>query len=127
MAKYKNVRYEFVEITKALADEPRVRILCMLNGRELCVCQIVDVLGLAPSTVSKHLSILHHAGLIEGRKEGRWVYYRISNGSGQSEVQKALYWVSDSLAHDSQTEDDRKKLEDVLKIYKKQRYGQKAK
>ncbi|MCL6473121.1 MAG: metalloregulator ArsR/SmtB family transcription factor [Firmicutes bacterium] len=109
---------KFIEVTKAIADESRVRILFMLNGHELCVCQIVEVLGLAPSTVSKHLSILRHAGLIEGRKEGRWIYYRISNRSSDIEAQKALAWVHESLARDSQTQKDLRKLKAVLKIDK---------
>ena len=118
MAKYKDEMRKFIEVTKAIADESRVRILFMLNGYELCVCQIVEVLGLAPSTVSKHLSILRHAGLVEGRKEGRWIYYRISNESGNTEAQKALAWVHESLARDGQTQKDLKKLKAVLKIGK---------
>jgi len=65
-------------ITKALSDANRVRILCALWERgELCVCQIQELLGLAPSTTSKHLSILASAGLVDVRKEARWAYYRI--------------------------------------------------
>jgi len=60
MAKYGVYMFEFMNITKALADENRVRILMALNGRdELCVCQLIDMLQLAPSTVSKHLFISH--------------------------------------------------------------------
>lgn len=65
--------FNFINITKALAEENRVRILLALEGRELCVCQIFELLDLAPSTVSKHLSILRQARLVEGRKEGRWM------------------------------------------------------
>jgi len=50
----------------------------MLSGGELCACQIIEMLGLAPSTVSKHMSILRQAGLVETRKEGRWIYYRLA-------------------------------------------------
>jgi ArsR family transcriptional regulator len=67
----------YLRVTKALSDSNRVRMLCALRGGELCVCQLIELLGLAPSTVSKHLSIMHQAGLIESRKEGRWVYYRL--------------------------------------------------
>ncbi len=62
-----------MKITKALADENRVRMLLALKGGELCVCQITELFGLAMSTVSKHLSILYQAGLTESRKEGRWI------------------------------------------------------
>ena len=62
-----------MKVAKALSDETRVRILAMLSFGELCVCDIIDVLGLAPSTVSKHLSILYQAHLINARKEGKWI------------------------------------------------------
>ena len=58
---------DFMAITKALSDPGRVRILLALRRRELCVCQIAELFGFAPSTMSKHLSILHHAGLIQSR------------------------------------------------------------
>ena len=69
---------EFMAAAKALADENRVRVLLFLrDGKELCLCQIVEMLGLAPSTVSKHMAVLYQAGLVESRKEGRWIYYRL--------------------------------------------------
>ena len=58
---------DVVTIAKALSDENRVLILTILEGRELCVCQVIELLGLAPSTVSKHLSILKQARLVDGR------------------------------------------------------------
>ncbi|NQU38590.1 MAG: winged helix-turn-helix transcriptional regulator [Lentisphaerae bacterium] len=72
----------YLAITKALSDPNRVRMLCALRDGELCVCQLIELLGLAPSTVSKHLSVLNHAELIESRKEGRWVYYRLPRKRG---------------------------------------------
>src|ERR1051325_2974904 len=71
----------FMTITKALSDPGRVRILLALRRGELCVCQITELFGLAPSTVSKHLSVLTHAGLVVPRKEERWVYYRLPDKS----------------------------------------------
>ena len=68
---------KLVNIFKSLADGSRLRIVKMLQARELCVCEITETLGLAPSTVSKHLSILKAAGVIEDRKDGKWVYYRL--------------------------------------------------
>ena len=59
---------ETLRVTKALSDLQRVRILMLLRGGELCVCQIVEVLALAPSTISKHLSLLSAAGLVDWRK-----------------------------------------------------------
>ncbi len=68
---------EFMSIVRALADENRVRALLALREGELCVCQIIELLNLAPSTVSKHMSILKQARLVEAAKRGRWVYYRL--------------------------------------------------
>ncbi|HSW02527.1 MAG TPA: metalloregulator ArsR/SmtB family transcription factor [Sedimentisphaerales bacterium] len=65
---------DVLDLTKAMADGNRLRVLMALTGGELCVCQIVELLQLAPSTVSKHMSILRQAGLVEGRKDGRWMY-----------------------------------------------------
>ena len=83
---------EFMAVTKALADPNRVRILLALRRGELCVCQITELFGLAPSTVSKHLSILHHAGMIQSRKSERWVYYRLPDRTAPVAVREALDW-----------------------------------
>lgn len=105
----------FMSVTKALSDENRVRILLMLCKEELCVCQIIDVLGLAPSTVSKHLSILRQAHLINGRKDGRWMYYRLSEDA-PTEALSAILWVKDSLAGGKRVEEDSERLKDALEV-----------
>lgn len=87
---------EFMAITKALADENRTRVVMFLRHGELCVCQIVEMLGLAPSTVSKHLDILHQAGLLESRKDGRWIYYRLSEQASPCALE-AIRWVRQCL------------------------------
>ena len=103
MAKYRNEDWsDFVEITRALGDENRLKILAMLEISEMCVCQITDILkssrsfGLAPSTVSKHLSILHSAGLIISSKRGRWVYYSL-NVDSIPLIEKTLKFVLESI------------------------------
>ena len=93
---------EFLEITKALSDINRVRILMALGKRELCVCQITEFLGLAPSTVSKHMSILDHARLVESRKDGRWVYYRLASEDAPRIVSRALVWTIEILENDKE-------------------------
>lgn len=103
-----------LRVTKALADLQRVRILMMLGPGELCVCQIIEVLALAPSTVSKHLSILSAAGLVDSRKDGRWMYYRLPEGAGEVLVRSALKWLGDALAKDETVERDRKHLRSVV-------------
>ncbi len=102
-------------ITKALADANRVRVLLALQAGELCVCQITELFGFAPSTVSKHLSILHQAGLVQSRKSERWVYYRLPDATAPIAVREALGWVHKSLAKADETKADAKKLKAILK------------
>jgi ArsR family transcriptional regulator len=106
---------DFMAITKALSDPCRVRILLALRNGELCVCQITELFGFAPSTVSKHLSILHRAGLIMSRKSERWVYYRLAEKSAPVAVREALDWVHKSLARTEEADADAKKLKQILK------------
>lgn len=106
----------FIAITKAMADPQRARILMALAGRELCVCQITELLGLAPSTISRHLSVLSNAGLVEATKKGRWVYYRLAGKEAGADVRGALRWAAASLAESPEIEKDRKRLEKILRI-----------
>ena len=92
--------FDFVTICRALGDPSRVRILMALRGRQLCVCQITGLLDLAPSTTSKHLSILRQARLIESRRRGRWVYYVLAEQSRRPEIREALAWLVRSLSGD---------------------------
>lgn len=87
----------FVRVAKALADEARVKTLLALAGSELCLCQIVDLLGLAPSTVSKHVNQLYAAGLVERRKQGKWHYFRLAGGAASEPAAGALAWLDSSV------------------------------
>ena len=64
-----------VDLLKTLGHPARLRILALLRGGEMCVCQIYTIIGLAPSTVSEHLTELRRAGFLAERKAGRWVHY----------------------------------------------------
>jgi ArsR family transcriptional regulator len=101
-------------VTKALADLQRIRIVMMLGPGELCVCQIIEVLGLAPSTISKHLSILSTAGLVDSRKEGRWMYYRLPEGTDGPLGRPVLKWLGDTLKNDETIQQDAKTLKAVV-------------
>ncbi len=105
---------EFMKITKALADENRVRALLALRKGELCVCQITELFGLAMSTVSKHLSILYQAGLVESRKEGRWMYYRLPGKEAPARVRRALEWVAGSVNGEPRVAEDGARLKKIL-------------
>lgn len=91
---------DFVVITKALSDENRVRIVKMLERDELCVCEITARLGLAPSTVSKHLSLLRAAGLVADRKQGLWVYYRLEETALNPHTPRVLALLQQVLNED---------------------------
>ena len=67
------------QIFKALGDETRLRIMALLiSGQELCVCDIMAALDLPQSTVSRHLSYLRNTGLVDDRRQGVWMYYKIN-------------------------------------------------
>lgn len=105
---------EFLNITKALADENRLRMLMALEGGELCVCQITELMGLAVSTVSKHLSLLYQAGLVNARKEGRWMYYALPGKGTPRAAREAVAWVQRSLDGSERIVQDTKQLKQVL-------------
>jgi len=107
---------QFMALTKALADANRVRMLLALRGRELCLCQIVELMTLAPSTASQHMTILRQSGLVEGRKEGRWMYYRWPGPDASPTVRQALQWAQDSLAGDPRLQRDLERLDEILKL-----------
>jgi ArsR family transcriptional regulator, arsenate/arsenite/antimonite-responsive transcriptional repressor len=105
---------DFLNITKALADENRLRMLLALQNGELCVCQITELMGLAMSTVSKHLSLLYQAGLLNARKEGRWMFYSLPSKGAPTAAREAVGWVRRSLAGSERIAEDAKRLKKVL-------------
>jgi len=102
----------FTNITKALSDNGRVRALLSLKQGELCVCQIIALMGLAPSTVSKHMAILKQAGLVESRKQGRWIYFRLANK--QTEIFKILALLVELLKNDETAVQDKKTVKKII-------------
>jgi ArsR family transcriptional regulator, arsenate/arsenite/antimonite-responsive transcriptional repressor len=103
-------------ITRALSDENRLRALLALGDREVCVCQLIELLKLAPSTVSKHMSILKQARLVQGQKRGRWVYYRMAGPEAPSEVRRALEWIHSCLQRSPNIRQDRHQLKTIARL-----------
>jgi ArsR family transcriptional regulator len=97
---------EFLNISRALSDPARVRALAALRGGELCLCHFIALLGLSPSTVSKHLDILYQAGLVERRKVGRWCYFRLAGREASAAARGALQWVKTGLGESAEVHDD---------------------
>ena len=104
---------DYEAVLKAAADPNRVRILKMLQGGEMCVCQIVAALGLSSSTVSKHLSLLHAAGLVEERKAGRWVHFRLGEEAINDYAQPLLALLGDWLNKDATVKADAERVKRI--------------
>jgi ArsR family transcriptional regulator, arsenate/arsenite/antimonite-responsive transcriptional repressor len=109
---------QFMNLTKAMSDENRIRILLALSAtEELCVCHINELLALAPSTVSKHLFLLKNALLLTARKEGRWMYYRLNNDSdAPGMVVEALAWIVKAISNEPVIKADRQRLAEILSV-----------
>jgi ArsR family transcriptional regulator, arsenate/arsenite/antimonite-responsive transcriptional repressor len=90
---------DYETVLKAAADPTRVRILKILEGGELCVCQVIAILSLGQSTVSKHLFLLRAAALIKDRRDRKWVYYALDRGSDSPYATRMLRnlrgWLND--------------------------------
>jgi ArsR family transcriptional regulator, arsenate/arsenite/antimonite-responsive transcriptional repressor len=102
-----------VEVLKALAHPVRLRLLAMVRGGELCVCQLTAVLDLAASTVSAHLADLKRAGLVEERKNGRWVFHRLAQDDAAKSHLEPI-WTS--IARDPQVEADARVLRELRRV-----------
>ncbi|MDD5758846.1 MAG: metalloregulator ArsR/SmtB family transcription factor [Desulfobulbaceae bacterium] len=91
----------YLKVMKALSDQGRVKIIKMLQAREMCVCELQAALELSQPSVSKHLKILEEAGLVESRKEGMWMNYRLADVSDSiyaRHMQSILHeWLNDDL------------------------------
>lgn len=92
---------DYIEIFKALGDETRLRILYLLikANSELCCCELTDSLEVPQYNISRHLRILKQAGLVESRKEGRWVYFHITKDKNpfHTGIIKAVSSIPQSL------------------------------
>ena len=91
-----------VRVMKALSDPSRIKIVKLLEQKELCVCELTSVLGLAQSTVSKHLKLLEDAGIVASNRDGGWVNYRLADGSESPYAESLLRdikgWLNDDAA-----------------------------
>ena len=105
-----------VRALRALGDESRLRAVLALRQRELCLCQIVELLQLAHSTVSKHMSVLKAAGLVESRKSGRWVYYRLRETDSPGLSGSVLKQILSTATKTARATTDSRKLTEILKL-----------
>lgn len=103
-----NVR-ALTRLFKALGDETRVRIVALLSHGELCVCHIQDALELAQPTASRHLATLRAADLVEDRRDGSWIYYRLRKPT-DPECEAQLHALIGSFSGNKTIQSDAAKL-----------------
>ena len=97
-------------IFRALADKTRLRVLTLLGNNEVCVCHIHDTLGLPQPTVSRHLAYLRRSGLVDVRRDGVWMHYRIA-GDLDPVVQNVVRAAVDAVRQVPTSHQDRKQFE----------------
>jgi ArsR family transcriptional regulator len=96
-------------VLKALADRTRLRIIGLLASGEVCVCHIHESLGIAQPKASRHLAYLRKAGLVDARKDGLWVHYRLARLDDRV-MQTVLEAVSHAVGHLGTAEKDFRRL-----------------
>ena len=99
-----------VTLFQALADRTRLRILNLMGERELCVCYFVEILGASQPKVSRHLAYLRKAGLVNVRRDGKWMHYSIAEPADR-EAGAILESTLRALAGDREMQRDRAMLE----------------
>jgi len=87
---YEDVMREYLRVMKAAADGTRVKILKMLEVRDLCVCEMQTVLGISQPSVSRHLRLLEDADLVRSAKEGMWTNFRLARPEEVNQYSKAI-------------------------------------
>ena len=81
---------DYSQVFKALGEETRLKMIGLLKDGELCVCDLMEVLDLAQSTTSRHLAYLKNSGWVVGRREGKWMYYKLHPNTCSDPIQGAV-------------------------------------
>ena len=106
--------WELVAIAGALSDPTRIRIIAALRNEELCVCELVDALGISQSSLSSHLQICRQAGVLATRKESRWIYYSLS--THYAPLIERIFSELQTVDSDEQVRQDARRLKKRLKM-----------
>jgi len=104
---------EFIRVMKALSDPNRVKIVKMLQHKEMCVCELQNALQISQPSVSKHLKILEQAGLVDFRKDGLWVNYYLTNGMTSPYASALMGNLRHWLENDPEVEALKGRLPDI--------------
>jgi ArsR family transcriptional regulator len=102
--------YDLALLFAALSDRTRLRLLNLMDGREVCVCYFVEILGQSQPKISRHLAYLRRAGVVAARREGKWMHYRIVVPSN-SGAAKILRETLAALREDKGTQKDLSRLD----------------
>src|SRR5438270_8863427 len=92
----KSKLFSMERLFRALADRTRLRVLNLIGEQELCVCYFVEILGLSQPKVSRHLAYLRNAGMVNARREGKWMQYsmvRPANAAAERILTDVLAWM----------------------------------
>ena len=103
---------ETVDMFRLLADETRLRILILLTRGELCVCDIMSIIGATQSKTSRHLAYLRGAGLVHDRREGLWIHYSLAKPTGLLQ-QRVFEWLRHAENELPQAADDLRALREI--------------
>ncbi len=107
-----------IKIFKLFSDESRLRILMLLTERELCVCQLMGVLGISQPLVSRNLSLLSGAGLLDERRDGKLIFYSIKKNLPKT-IRELIELLKEELKDDKTLKGDRSSLSECYEFQKK--------
>ncbi|MEM3342187.1 MAG: metalloregulator ArsR/SmtB family transcription factor [Thermoplasmata archaeon] len=112
---------------KAISDKNRLMALLALQNRELCICQLTEILGLAPSTVSRHMSVLKHTGIVNIRRSGKWTYYTLSKQIDKRHPRLSLLIedIFKIIRDDAETEEVIRHIEEIIQVIPIEKCGRK--
>ena len=97
----KSSQFDMERFFQALGDNTRLRLLNMMGDQEICVCYFVEILAQGQPKISRHLAYLRRAGIVEARREGKWIYYRIvmpPNIGATQVLRQTLAWLKENRA-----------------------------
>ena len=86
---------KILQALKILSDEVRLKIISLLAENELCVCELMEALRMSQSRISNHLRILRNTGIIEAKREGKWIFYSLARGT----MDKVLWEIVQAIVN----------------------------
>ena len=107
---------KIANIFKALSDDTRLRVIKLLHERELCVCELMQVLDMSQPRISRHMSVLKNAGLVEDRREGKWVHYSLRKETQGKEIKILLDAMVVMANDDTIIRADKKTLKKAIRL-----------